>query len=264
MGREIKRVPLDFDWPLDKVWEGFLMPDSLRGEDCPECYGGQTHAGWWLQHWCQRLEMMGADVGHNEQGKEMHPWLAQDPYPHTNSRSLFEPATRVIRPSADMATLVAGLIDSTEDKVKSGWGGSSYVLYRKLVEAAGLDDWGLCERCDAEGTLETYPGQRADAEAWESEEPPGGEGWQLWETVSEGSPISPVFATDEELAQWLTTPDACWGAMKTPMTIDQARGFVGVGWAPSMMANAGGIHDGATYVGTKEALGAHEEAEGES
>jgi len=34
-------------------------------------------------------------------------------------------------------------------------------------------------------------------------EPPEGVGWQMWEDTSEGSPISPVFKTAEELAQWL-------------------------------------------------------------
>ena len=31
MGRELKRVPLDFDWPLNKVWDGYL-----RGHRCGE------------------------------------------------------------------------------------------------------------------------------------------------------------------------------------------------------------------------------------
>jgi hypothetical protein len=30
-------------------------------------------------------------------------------------------------------------------------------------------------------------------------------GWQLYETTSEGSPVSPVFATAEELAAWCAT-----------------------------------------------------------
>jgi hypothetical protein len=37
---------------------------------------------------------------------------------------------------------------------------------------------------------------------WRPTEPPSGEGYQLWEIVSEGSPVSPVFALPEELAQW--------------------------------------------------------------
>jgi len=34
-------------------------------------------------------------------------------------------------------------------------------------------------------------------------EPPTGEGFQLWESVSEGSPVSPVFDTKEKLCRWL-------------------------------------------------------------
>lgn len=33
-------------------------------------------------------------------------------------------------------------------------------------------------------------------------EPPIGEGYQLWETTSEGSPKSPVFETLEQLCEW--------------------------------------------------------------
>jgi len=32
---------------------------------------------------------------------------------------------------------------------------------------------------------------------------PEGPSWQMWENTSEGSPISPVFDTPEELARWL-------------------------------------------------------------
>lgn len=33
-------------------------------------------------------------------------------------------------------------------------------------------------------------------------DPPSGEGYQLWETCTEGSPYSPVFATLDELCAW--------------------------------------------------------------
>ena len=43
MGRELRRVPLDFNWPLNKVWEGFCNPHGLP---CPEdnktCFNGST------------------------------------------------------------------------------------------------------------------------------------------------------------------------------------------------------------------------------
>ena len=34
--------------------------------------------------------------------------------------------------------------------------------------------------------------------------PPTGDGYQLWETTTEGSPKSPVFATLDELCEWCT------------------------------------------------------------
>ena len=39
MGREIRRVPLDFDWPMDKIWEGFLNPYWKYARECPHCAG---------------------------------------------------------------------------------------------------------------------------------------------------------------------------------------------------------------------------------
>ena len=35
MGREVKRVPLNFDWPIRKIWYGYLMQTCL--EDCESC-----------------------------------------------------------------------------------------------------------------------------------------------------------------------------------------------------------------------------------
>lgn len=70
-----------------------------------------------------------------------------------------------------------------------------------------------------------------------------------------------MFATAEELAQWLTTSEGGEkaGPSQRPMTIEQARGFVKAGWAPSMFLNVGGLHDGAEFVGTQEALRGHAE-----
>jgi len=39
-------------------------------------------------------------------------------------------------------------------------------------------------------------------EEWEDYEPPAGPGYQLWEKVSEGSPVSPVFGTFDDLCAW--------------------------------------------------------------
>lgn len=39
MGRELKRVPLDFNHPMDVIWPGYLMDDDLRPAECPHCKG---------------------------------------------------------------------------------------------------------------------------------------------------------------------------------------------------------------------------------
>jgi len=45
-------------------------------------------------------------------------------------------------------------------------------------------------------------------------EPPEGEGYQLWETTSEGSPSSPVFETLELLCEWCETNATTFGHFK--------------------------------------------------
>ena len=36
MGRELRRVPMDFDWPMKRIWKGYINP--YRGINCPWCY----------------------------------------------------------------------------------------------------------------------------------------------------------------------------------------------------------------------------------
>jgi hypothetical protein len=40
------------------------------------------------------------------------------------------------------------------------------------------------------------------AKKWTYFDPPKGEGYQLWETTTEGAPISPVFTSFDELCGW--------------------------------------------------------------
>lgn len=49
---------------------------------------------------------------------------------------------------------------------------------------------------------------------WHPTEPPTGEGFQLWEYTSNGSPVSPVFASLEELAAWCADHATTFGRLK--------------------------------------------------
>lgn len=76
-------------------------------------------------------------------------------------------------------------------------------------------------------------------------DPPNGEGWQLWEDTSEGSPMSPVFATGEELVAWMAS-EPC-GFAGSHISEAAARKFVfGPGWAPSMVFDGRELKDGIT------------------
>lgn len=66
-------------------------------------------------------------------------------------------------------------------------------------------------------------------------DPPGGDGWQIWENVSEGSPISPVFPTSEALVEYLVSAGT---------SREAADSFVRMKWAPSMV-----FHGGKCYMG---------------
>jgi len=202
MGREARRVPLDFDWPLKKVWGGYLLPDRLHEETCPECGGsGSTDALKWVQTVAYLLSALADDTNKEQRGRPMHPWLQPLKEISFNASAG--------RPGPQFVEFFDGL---TSSKVGGGdriFGRDTYRTAFALIEAAGLpEEWGWCPGCAGLGSIEKYDGQRAEAESWESVDPPSGEGWQMWETTSEGSPMSPVFATADELATWLAQTGA--------------------------------------------------------
>lgn len=199
MGRDVRRVPLDFDWPMKQVWSGYLMPDRFEEVACPDCELGSTPDGELIQGIAYMLTGLADDVSQRERGREMHPNLTPI---HDISYVHGQP-----RPTPRFEEFIKGLMP--EDEGRSMFGRQPYRMARRLVELAGLDDdWATCPTCEGRGGTEAYPGQRDEAEAWECAEPPTGEGWQMWETTSEGSPMSPVFATPAELATWLADTGA--------------------------------------------------------
>lgn len=67
--------------------------------------------------------------------------------------------------------------------------------------------------------------------------------YQMYETCSEGTPISPVMASPEELAQWLSDNGASsFGSMTA--TYDQWLSVCKGGWAPSAVVQNGILESG--------------------
>lgn len=302
MGREIKRVPVDFAWPIYEVWRGYLMPDELDETRCPVCDGS----------------------GYSAHAQNLHAlWYGKLPFdPITTGSTPFTPATPAVRARAERnvshspsyygtgetaivqeATRLAALFngqwshhldqgdvdalvragrlhDFTHTWVKGdGWkpiepaptvtaeqvniwslGGlahdsiNCHVVIKARCERDGMPD--TCQMCLGHGSTEAYPGQRAEAEAWKRTEPPVGEGWQLWETTSEGSPISPVCATAEDLATWMSNPDRTDRYARDWMPYPAAMQFIRAGWAPTFIGTpSAGIVQGAEYIGMADDQG---------
>jgi hypothetical protein len=183
--RTVKRVALDFTWPEHKVWKGYLNP---HGAPCKSCEGGQTHAAWALYHLAHLLLIAGENSLYPAKNfpSGLHPWLT-------------EAGVKKLSPEmADLTTALVGHPPSTPLGYDSG---ANYTLVDKILTAAGIehDHFYKCKTCKGTGLT---PETQAAHDAWKNYEPPAGPGWQLWETVSEGSPISPVFKAAEALAEY--------------------------------------------------------------
>lgn len=176
--KTLKRVPLDFDWPVRKIWSGYVNPHYRA---CPNCENGYTPAGSALQKILHLLMIAGG----SDVSEPVHPWLRE---------------VGIERLSSDMVELSTGLAG----RPPVGRGGhdtiDNWVASKKIVAAAGLRKrWGICKSCNGSAV---DPAVKKAYSRWRSKEPPKGDGWQLWETCSEGSPVSPVFSTAEDLASW--------------------------------------------------------------
>jgi hypothetical protein len=300
MGREIYRVPLDFDFPLDKTWTGYLMPEELASETpCPEdCHGFSKRANYLKQLWYGYVPFSPKDTG-STPFLSTHPVIlarakrnveeAPDYYgtsPYAVSREANRLAEHynngwlhhLTQEDVDVLVAEGRLHDFTHTfSPETRWtkieppvhptaaqvnewslqgmghdGINAYVVIKARCEREG--EAYECHVCNGEGSFEAYEGQRAEKEAWERTKPPEGEGWQLWQTVSEGGPISPVFETPEELARWMASPAYTWGASKhETISYESALSFVKSGWAPSFVSTPEhGVESGENFVGRTE------------
>lgn len=288
MGREVKRVALDFKWPENKVWEGFLNPYYKHSHKCIHCDGSgeSPEAKALVAKWYGYVPFKPEDRGSVPFTTE-HPAIRSRAERNINSAPEFygkgelaiqREARRLAElfngkwchhlNEEDVKTLVdAGrLMDFTHTFISGeGWkkkddfvmptpqqvndwsidgmGHDSCNLWAIMkAECARTNVPTACAHCEGEGSHWESPEYEKLAEDWTPVEPPAGEGYQIWETVSEGSPISPVFATPEELARWMT--GRAWGADKGSSYDTWLKFIRGPGWAPSLVIDSHGMRSG--------------------
>lgn len=233
MGRLVKRVALDFEWPLNTVWKGYVMTDVESSLTCPVCEGSGLSA------LAKRLSEDWYDnnnfgvtwdyaYGEDPEGNpaDRPPWrvigktrrwmysLTQDEVDALCDDGRlahyyrdFVPGTGwVDRPGATRPT--AEQVNRDMQRGMGHDGINQWICVQTRFKRLYPDQSYVCTACEGEGRSFRDDAHRAAHEEWEPTDPPEGPGYQVWENTSEGSPISPVMEKPEELAWWCAQNNA--------------------------------------------------------
>lgn len=213
MGRELKRVPLDFQWPMNAIWKGYINP--YRSVKCKACDG----SGY-----------SGRARKYNEEWYDLdnyHIYCQPNPYrqgctynPHSHRYRLTQIEIDALLKEGRLKLEWLAGNKATPETVKEwllkdsfGFDGiSHHVCLSATAEAEGWDP--NCPYCNGEGEHWFSDEIMILHDEWRKQDPPTGEGFQLWTTTNEGAPISPVFSTLEELAKWCETGATVFGSDK--------------------------------------------------
>lgn len=253
MGCEVRRVPLDFDWPLNQTWAGFLNPYYKHRHNCTPCGGSglnpetrqisedwYDHDGFWVRwtyryghdgracaivgdcrRWCDKLTQDEVDA--LVEAGRLREWRGRD-----NGGWVSVPRTAAEVNAAN----APGARGFGHDAINRG------ICVKTRATRLGV--YGHCAACNGKGHVWENRGWKRLAKKWRTINPPKGDAYQVWETTSEGSPISPPFATPEELARWLADHGASSFGSQTA-TYEEWLAFArGPGWAPSAVSVDGG------------------------
>lgn len=268
MGRKLMRVPLDFDWPLNKTWGGYLNPFYAQRTDCPACAGSgyAPEAKRFKDQWygyapfdpvAYGVSQLAVDhpavVEFARRNVERHPdyYGTGEPAVARECKRLWENwkgqwSHHLNQDDIDALVQAGRLHDfvrrprtpeQAQELAKDGgywlrepngyrptpeevnsWAITSFghdaincwVCVAARCKREGFKEY--CSKCEGSGDLWVSDGARVACEDWEPSGPPNGPGYQLWETTSEGSPVSPVFQTLEALCDWCADNATTFGS----------------------------------------------------
>ena len=205
LSREVRRVPLDFDAPIGDTWAPLIdIPEHHKLPPCPDCFD-------------PRFDSRVGSGMTKEANAIADTFYALD-LPHGAVRDRYRWNDKLGQKEVDFLVSKGRLSvwrdgkwnqeprDAAEVNAEQNGPGFGHdgINRRYLVEFR-CNQLGItyrCPSCDGHGDVAT-PELRQEIDEWRPPEIPTGPGYQLWQSVSEGGPVSPVFETPEELAVWL-------------------------------------------------------------
>lgn len=299
---EIRRVPVGFDWPINKIWAGFVNPHYKR---CPTCADGDSGGSSNSQRLDAFMRYIAlavtaslrrpdnfeprVDWSHLTEPVDRWPFENLDPvavFATLTGQTISDADARIIRCCAgtepaehhyraqlarwdadrrvvidahgpmyyphpylceagigDPGTTFCKLVEALPGFKLDAFQCETWEAEKAIMALAGvtIEGWYDCQTCGGEGidpdSLEAY-------NTWEKSNPPAGPAYQLWETVSDGSPQSPAFEAPEALAAWLAN-----NFKHERQSADRWLKFIaGPGWAPSMVVSDGRAMGGVDYM----------------
>lgn len=210
MGRTLRRVPMNFNWPFNQVWEGYINP--YRSQECKACDQSGLNPATkqlkddWYGFSCSEQDWVYTAPNRRYNRKAWSHNIVQDEvdalvkekrlmdFTHTwTKENRWQPKNPPYHPTAEEVNKWS-LEGMGHDSI------NCWICVEARAKRLGV--YGLCKYCHGEGDIWQSEEVKKQHEAWKSFEPPRGKGFQLWETTSEGSPVSPVFASLDELCSW--------------------------------------------------------------
>jgi hypothetical protein len=207
-------VPLNFQGALGEVWEGGYINPYLGPLNCNFCDGSGYNAAT-KQIAEDFYGLVGPCRGWSDK-------ITQDEVQALVDRNCLVYFTHTCKPGEGWKRRKDGYIPTAKEvnahQHCAGLGGHDAINRYILIEtrAKRLGVFGSCPVCKDEGTLPHLGDAiREHYEEWEKCEPPTGTGCQLWEDCFGESPVSPVFASVEELEDWCAENSIIFTSEKT-------------------------------------------------
>lgn len=261
MGREIKRVPLDFKWPINStIWKGYHNPYS--GLKCQPCEGSGSSPEYlklqndWYGWDRPREKAWRLNIDEDDIAaliKEGRLWdftrLPQTEEQKLEYQKHRESGGGYWMPENNGYTPTPAEVNEWAGRGMGHDASNCWICVKAKAVRLGHDLY--CEWCDG-GYL--WPDEKYETlhDEWEWIQPPSGDAYQLWSTTSEGNPMSPPFATPEELARWLTDNKASSFGHFTQDYETWLNFIRGPGWAMSMMGWDGNVMSGVEFVSKEQ------------